>query len=130
MMARLPLCFLALGAMAGAEPPRLVSPQLAWEMASVMPPFDAAAQEVRVGATAARPAPRAIAANEGPVVRLPAVVVGAPPPEKAVVAPNETTIDRFFRTGIVREHDGRRAAVKLTVGPCEGGELLNLKILW
>lgn len=47
-----------------------------------------------------------------------------------VVAPHEDSLGRFFRTGILLSDHPDNPAKKISVGPCEGGQLLNLKSAW
>lgn len=46
-----------------------------------------------------------------------------------VTPPPESAWDEFFRTGVLASRNGRELTDKLTVGACEGGELLNIRIL-
>jgi hypothetical protein len=79
---------------------------------------------------AATPPPALVAPVSPDVTRMEPFVIHAPPPEKDVVRPTESPLDRFFRTGILESIELRRATLKLTVGPCEGGQLLNVKSIW
>lgn len=47
-----------------------------------------------------------------------------------VEAPRENALDRFFRTGILLGDRPADPVKKISVGPCEGGQLLNLKSAW
>lgn len=44
--------------------------------------------------------------------------------------PHETPGDRFFRTGVLASLGEKPAAAKLTFGPCQDGQLLNLRTAW
>lgn len=49
---------------------------------------------------------------------------------KVITAPAEDPVNRFFRTGVLVGDHTAQPAKKICVGPCEGGELLNLRSAW
>jgi hypothetical protein len=109
---------------------------MAGQSAKTPPPFLAVAFDpvglslAEAWQAAAAPSPLRIDPGAAEVTRMDAFVIHAPPPQQDVVRPTENPVDRFFRTGILESAEFRRSTLKVTVGPCEGGQLLNLKSVW
>jgi hypothetical protein len=68
--------------------------------------------------------------NDPSIISMDSFVVRAPPLQDQKVGRAETNVERFFRTGVLVCAPGNSVTSKLTVGPCEGGQLLNLKFVW
>ena len=64
------------------------------------------------------------------IVSMDSFIVRAPPLQDQKVGREENNVERFFRTGVLVCAPGPSVTGKLTVGPCEGGQLLNLKFVW
>lgn len=86
-------------------------------------------------------APPPAAAPAAPVPQTPATAAAAakpapialpPAPAVAVASHSENRVEQFFRTGILlSDHSSPdNPARKVSVGPCEGGQLLNFRSSW
>jgi len=55
---------------------------------------------------------------------------GQPPSDPFIPRLAEDRVTEFFRTGILLSDHSEHPLKKLSVGPCEGGQLLNLRTNW
>lgn len=68
-----------------------------------------------------------------PAKSAPAILAAEKPKDELppiCVTPHEDPVDKFFRTGILVSDHSPEPAKKISVGPCEGGQLLNLRSSW